>query len=95
MKNTLLEDIKRIKNLMFQDEDFETDDDFIEGEDETYEEMTEEGEETSTTSTDSGPSQGYPAVTKWESGRTFGPTYKYPLTKWETGLTRGKANRLI
>lgn len=93
MKKSLTEDIKRIKNLMFQYEDPETEDDF--DEDETYEEMTEEGEETSTASADAGPSQGYPTVTKWESGRTFGPTYKFPYAKWDNGLVRGKANRLI
>ena len=37
----------------------------------------------------------YPTVTKWESGRTLGPTYKGPNSKWESGLTRGKANTLI
>jgi hypothetical protein len=93
MKKTLTEDIKRIKNIMFQDEDPDTEEGI--DEDETYEEMTEEGEETSTASADAGASQGYPTVTKWESGRTLGPTYKGPNSKWESGLTRGKANTLI
>lgn len=91
MKKTLTEDIKRIKELMFQDEEIETDESI---DDETYEEMTEEGEETDTSSSGAGPSQGYPTVTKWESGRVFGPTYKGPNAKWESGLTRGKANQL-
>jgi hypothetical protein len=93
MKKILTENIKRIKELMFQDDEIEIDEDSFD--DETYEEMTEEGEETSTTSSGAGASQGYPTVTKWESGRTLGPTYKGPNTKWESGLTRGKANTLI
>lgn len=93
MKKTLSEDIKRMRDLMFQEDDFETEDDI--DADETHEEMTEQGEETSTASTDAGPSQGYPAVGKWESGRTFGPTYKFPYTKWDNGLVRGKGNKLI
>jgi hypothetical protein len=93
MKKILIEDIKRIKELMFQDDEIEMDEDSFD--DETYEEMTEDGEETNTTSSGAGPSQGYPTVTKWESGRTLGPTYKGPNSKWESGLTRGKANTLI
>lgn len=94
MKKTLFEDIKRMKDLMFQEDDFETEDNV--DVDETYEEMTEEGEETtSTTSADAGPSQGYPTVGKWESGRTFGPTYKFPYAKWDNGLVRGKGNKLV
>lgn len=37
----------------------------------------------------------YPTVTKWSSGRKFGPTYNYEQKKWTSGLTRGKANTLL
>lgn len=37
----------------------------------------------------------YPTVTKWASGRKFGPTYNPEKKTWETGLTRGKANTLL
>lgn len=37
----------------------------------------------------------YPTVTKWASGRKFGPTYNPEKKKWESGLTRGKANTLL
>jgi hypothetical protein len=38
---------------------------------------------------------GYPSVTKWTSGRKFGPTYNPDQKVWSTGLTRGKANTLL
>jgi hypothetical protein len=37
----------------------------------------------------------YPTVTKWTSGRKFGPTYNPEQKTWASGLTRGKANTLI
>lgn len=37
----------------------------------------------------------YPTVTKWSSGRKFGPTYNPEKKKWESGITRGKANTLL
>jgi len=37
----------------------------------------------------------YPTVTKWSSGRNFGPTYNPEQKVWTTGLTRGKANTLL
>ena len=37
----------------------------------------------------------YPTVTKWSSGRKFGPTYNPEQKKWASGLTRGKANTLL
>lgn len=37
----------------------------------------------------------YPTVTKWTSGRKFGPTYNPEQKVWATGLTRGKANTLL
>lgn len=43
----------------------------------------------------SGGGSGYPSVTKWTSGRKFGPTYNPDQKVWSTGLTRGKANTLL
>ena len=37
----------------------------------------------------------YPTVTKWSSGRKFGPTYNPDQKTWSTNLTRGKANTLL
>jgi hypothetical protein len=37
----------------------------------------------------------YPTVTKWTSGRKFGPTHNPEQKVWTTGLTRGKANTLL
>ena len=37
----------------------------------------------------------YPTVTKWASGRKFGPTHNPEQKVWTTGLTRGKANTLL
>ena len=37
----------------------------------------------------------YPTVTKWTSGRKFGPTYNPEQKKWTSNLTRGKANTLL
>ena len=93
MKKTLTENIKRIKKLMFQNENLETSkEDF---DDETYEEMTEEGEETTqTASTDAGASQNYPQVGKWESGAVRGPANPITSAKREDKVTRGKANQL-
>jgi len=91
MKKTITEDIKRIKELMFQEEDLEIEDDDIE-----YEEMTEQGEETTnTTSSGSGPSQGYPTVGKWESGKVRGPANPITSAKREDKLGRGPANKLV
>jgi len=39
--------------------------------------------------------KGYPSVTKWSSGRKFGPTYNPEQKKWASGLNRGKANTLL
>lgn len=91
MKRAITEDIKRIKELMFQDEDPETEESI---DDETYEEMTEEGEETSTSSSDAGASQNYPQVGKWESGAVRGPANPITSAKREDKVTRGKANQL-
>ena len=93
MKKTLTEDIKRIKNIMFQDENPDTEE--VVDEDETYEEMTEEGEETSTSSADAGASQGYPTVGKWESGKVRGPANPITSAKREDKVGRGPANKLV
>ena len=38
----------------------------------------------------------YPTVTKWSSGRKFGPTYNPEQPKWNgNGIARGKANTLL
>lgn len=37
----------------------------------------------------------YPTVTKWTSGRKFGPTYNPEQKVWVSGITRGKANTLL
>lgn len=55
-------------------------------------EISEEGEAAPASG---GGSAGYPSVTKWESGRTLGPTYKGPNAKWESGIKRGKGNTLL
>jgi len=46
-------------------------------------------------STGGGGGAGYPTVTKWSSGRKFGPTYNPDQKVWSSGLTRGKANTLL
>lgn len=68
--------------------DDDSDSDLEEGE------ISEEGE-AAPSGGSSGGGGGYPTVTKWESGRTLGPTYKGPNAKWESGLTRGKGNTLL
>lgn len=37
----------------------------------------------------------YPTVTKWASGRKFGPTYNPEQKVWASGVTRGKSNTLL
>lgn len=78
---------------MFQDEDPETEEGI--DEDETYEEMTEEGEETNTTSSGAGASQGYPTVGVWDSGKVRGPANPITSAKREDKVTRGPANKLV
>lgn len=43
----------------------------------------------------SGSKPPYPSVTKWASGRKFGPTYNPEQKVWKSNLTRGKANTLL
>ena len=57
-------------------------------------EMSEE-EAAAASSGGSAPSQGYPTVTKWESGATRGKANPIANNKWETGVKRGKANTLL
>lgn len=47
------------------------------------------------TSSGGGEKPEYPTVTKWSSGRKFGPTYNPDQKTWSTNLTRGKANTLL
>lgn len=37
----------------------------------------------------------YPTVTKWASGRKFGPTYNPEQKVWTSNVNRGKANTLL
>lgn len=48
-------------------------------------------------STTSGGGEGYPSVTKWETGLQRGPANPIGNTKWRDGykITRGKANTLL
>lgn len=55
-------------------------------------EMKEEGE---AAAGGSGPSAGYPTVTKWETGLTRGPGNPIGNEKRQDKVNRGKANRLI
>jgi hypothetical protein len=82
--------IKRILNLMLlEKKDIEIEEDEIkeEGEEETPDVETP----TSSTGTETDvQTTGYPSVTKWESGRTFGKTYMNdPKYKWESGRKLG------
>jgi hypothetical protein len=54
-------------------------------------EMKEEGEAAG----GSGPSSGYPTVTKWETGLTRGPGNPVGNAIRQDKTNRGKANRLI
>lgn len=56
-------------------------------------EMKEEGE--SAPASGSGPSAGYPTVTKWDTGLTRGPGNPIGNEKRPDKVNRGKANRLI
>jgi hypothetical protein len=85
MKKDLDKDIVRIKKLM----DLEMDEDMFSVELEFSE------EEAAASSTGSGPSAGYPTVTKWESGATRGKANPIANNKWESGVTRGKSNTLL
>jgi len=53
------------------------------------------GEQDAAASTGGEGGSTYPTVTKWTSGRNFGPTYNPEQKVWTTGLTRGKANTLL
>lgn len=85
MKKDLDKDIERIKKLM----DLEMDEDTFSVELEFSE------EEAAASATGSGPSAGYPTVTKWESGVTRGKANPIANNKWESGVTRGKSNTLL
>lgn len=45
---------------------------------------------------DTGGGSTYPTVTKWSSGRKFGPTHNPEQKVWNgNGIVRGKANTLL
>jgi hypothetical protein len=94
MKNKIYEDINRIKNLMFG-ESWKTLDELEGYSEELGETEMSEDDATTTTSSGSAPSAGYPSVTKWESGATRGKANPIANNKWETGVKRGKANTLL
>jgi hypothetical protein len=55
-----------------------------------------EQEDAATGGATGGGSEGYPTVTKWETGLTRGKANSIDSkSKWTTGLTRGKANTLL
>jgi hypothetical protein len=88
MKNIIRENIDRIKTLMFG-EDWKKLDEL------DVEEIEMSEEDAAAPSGGSSPSQGYPTVTKWESGATRGKANPIANNKWETGVKRGKANTLL
>ncbi len=54
------------------------------------------GEQDATSNSGGGGGGTYPTVTKWSSGRKFGPTYNPEQQKWNgNGIARGKANTLL
>ena len=91
MKKDKNKEIERIKQIMFGDEDNDNSDDV----DSIETEFSEEEATTDTTSSGGGASQGYPSVTKWESGATRGKANPIANNKWESGVTRGKSNTLL
>jgi hypothetical protein len=58
-------------------------------------EIGEQDAATGSASSGGGTKPTYPTVTKWSSGRKFGPTHNPEQKVWTTGLTRGKANTLL
>jgi len=92
MKKNTNKDIKRIKQIMFGKKN---DDEDLDDGDAIELEFSEDDATTDTSSPGAGPSQGYPTVTKWESGATRGKANPIANNKWESGLTRGKANTLL
>ena len=57
---------------------------------------TEMGEQDAASGGGGGTKSAYPTVTKWSSGRKFGPTYNPDQKKWNNNnITRGKANTLL
>jgi hypothetical protein len=60
---------------------------------ENFNEFNEQDSAGQTTS--SGEKPEYPTVTKWATGRKFGPTYNPEQKTWASGVVRGKANTLL
>lgn len=55
----------------------------------------EMGEQEAAAASGGGKKPPYPTVTKWASGRKFGPTYNPEQKIWSSGVVRGKANTLL
>lgn len=55
----------------------------------------EMGEQEAAAASGGGKKPPYPTVTKWTSGRKFGPTYNPEQKIWSSGVVRGKANTLL
>lgn len=83
VKKTLSENIDDVDDELEE----ELDDDELDGE--------MEEQDAGSGSSSGGKPPPYPNVTKWTSGRKFGPTYNPDQKVWTTGLTRGKANTLL
>lgn len=58
-------------------------------------ELGEQGAAPAAPSGGGGTKPPYPTVTKWASGRKFGPTYNPEQKVWASGVARGKANTLL
>lgn len=62
---------------------------------ESKEEIGEQGAPAATGGGGGGTKPPYPTVTKWTSGRKFGPTYNPEQKVWASGVARGKSNTLL
>jgi len=83
----LNEELNRIKNLM----GIEEQDDGAEASPESVASVSSPSSGGGSTG---GKGQGYPTVTKWDSGVKRGKANPVGNTKWDLGLTRGKGNQL-
>lgn len=85
MKNDLNLIISIMRKFTFDDSNIK--------DEESKEEIGEQG--AAPAASGGGTKAPYPTVTKWASGRKFGPTYNPEQKVWASGLTRGKANTLL
>jgi hypothetical protein len=86
----LNEELNRIKTLM----GIEEQEDGVESTPEPVASVPSSGGGGSVGGGETGGGQGYPTVTKWDSGVKRGKANPVGNTKWDLGLTRGKANQL-